>query len=157
MSAPGATVDGVTFASLETAWEVALLTSPTVFYPRFGPLPAVVAVHGQDGAWDTAGKSRTLELSNGSVIETITDVTFPFFFGYDLSDFTGFFGSVVAGARAEWTFTPEAGGTRIQWTYAFHPKPGGGLVVSAVVALFWRRYMQRVLPAILTAADARAS
>ena len=87
------------------AWEISGPLDPTKYYPKFGPLPAVVGVRDQTGTWDTVGQSRTLLLSDGSsVVETITDADSPTYFAYELSNFTGLFGRLVAGARAEWSF-----------------------------------------------------
>ena len=150
------TVEAIAHASAQRSWNIALQTPPTAFYPRFGPLPAVVAVHGQPAYWDVVGYSRTLELSDGgSVVETITQSDPGAFFGYDLSNFEKLFGRLVSGARAEWTFSVEGATTRIRWSYAFHPLPGRGLVVRAIVALFWAPYMRRVLPTIVAAIDTR--
>ena len=138
------------------SWTVALQTAPTEFYPRFGPLPAVVGVDGQPPTWDVPGYTRTLRLSDGgTVVETITDSVAGEFFGYDLTSFRRLFGRLVSGARAEWSFTPEGSGTRIRWSYAFHPLPGRGPVVRAIVALAWAPYMRRVLPAVVAAIDSR--
>lgn len=145
-------VEGVAQASPEIAWDVALQTPPTVFYPRFGPLPAVIEVKDSPPTWDRVGFTRTLLLSDGSSVkEHITESDRGNFFGYDLTDFQKLFGLLVSGARAEWTFTPEAGATRIRWTYAFHPLPGRAVIVRLIVALFWAPYMRRVLPAIIAA------
>ena len=148
-----AAVDGVAAASALSAWTTAVQTPPTEFYPRFGPLPAVVAVRDQPRSWDTVGFTRILDLSDGGhVTETITQSEPGVFFGYDLSGFQKLFGRLVSGARAEWTFTPEGSSgaaTRIRWSYAFHPLPGRGWIVRAIVAAFWAPYMRRVLPAIV--------
>ncbi|MEM7469589.1 MAG: polyketide cyclase, partial [Pseudomonadota bacterium] len=37
----------------------------------YGPLPAVVKVQNQTGAWDGAGQSRTVVLSDGSLAQEI--------------------------------------------------------------------------------------
>jgi hypothetical protein len=147
-----AAVEGVAKAAPEIAWDIALQTSPTVFYPKFGPLPAVIDVEDQPPTWNCVGFTRTLKLSDGgSVREHITESDRGVFFGYDLTDFQKLFGHLVSGARAEWTFTPDAGGTRIRWTYAFHPLPGRAPIVKLIVALFWAPYMRRVLPGIIAA------
>ena len=100
--------------------------------------------------------TRTLALSDGgSVVETITESDPGVFFGYNLSAFQKLFGRLVSGARAEWTFTSEGATTRIRWTYAFHPLAGRGLIVRAIVALFWAPYMKRVLPTIVSAINRR--
>jgi len=136
------------------AWEVSGPLDPTTFYPKFGPLPAVVGVRDQSGSWDTVGRSRTLLLSDGSsVVETITDADSPTYFAYELSDFTKLFGRLVAGARAEWRFERIDTGTSIRWTYTFRAKPGRGWIVALIVRLFWDRYMSRVLPPIAAAVE----
>jgi hypothetical protein len=136
-------------ATPKQAYDIAGPVDPTRFYPRLGPLPAVTAVRNQTGTWDTPGRSRTLVLSDGgSVVETITDAHSPSFFAYDLSHFRKLFGALVSGARAEWRFDRAATGTTITWTYTFFGKPGRGLIVSAIVRLFWGPYMRRVLPRI---------
>jgi hypothetical protein len=154
-----ASVEGVASADALAAWTIALQTSPTEFYPRFGPLPAVVSVRDQPPEWDVVGRTRTLELSDGGhVVETITQSEPGVFFGYDLNEFQRLFGHLVSGARAEWTFTPEGASgaaTRIRWTYAFHPLPGRGWIVRAIVAALWAPYMRRVLPAIIAEAGRR--
>ena len=138
------------------SWNIALQTSPAEFYPEFGALPAVVRVHGQPPTWDAAGFTRTLELSDGgSVVETIAVSDPGVSFVYDLHDFRRLFGWLVSGARAEWTFASEGATTRIRWSYAFHPRPGRGLVVDAIVLLLWAPYMRRVLPTIVAAIERR--
>jgi hypothetical protein len=126
----------------------------TRFYPKAGVLPAVVEVRHQTGGWDAAGQTRTLVLSDGgSVKETLRSATEPLF-AYDLSNFTGVFGALVAGARSEWRVAAEGAGSSIAWTYAFTAQPGRGLLVAAIVRFAWAPYMRRVLPPI--AASTRA-
>jgi len=150
MASSTATVQLVAHAEPDIAWDVTTLTNPTWFYAKFGPLPGVVDVWGQVGEWNAVGKTRTLKLSDGgSVIETLTDVAHAEFFAYDLSEFQGLFGRIVAGARAEWDFWQEGDSTGIRWTYTYTARPGFGLVVSAIVRVFWSRYMQRTLPVIV--------
>ena len=151
----GASANGVARATLEQTWNITVPLAPPGFYPKFGPLPAVTVVQDQTGVWDAVGQTRTLLLSDGgSVVETITDYRRGEFFAYELTEFQKLFGKLVSGARAEWSFSNvqlEAGpGTRIDWTYTFFPKPGAGLIVAAIVSLFWGPYMRRVLPGIIT-------
>lgn len=142
-------MDAVAQATPKQSYETSGPIDPTQFYPRFGPLPAVVGVRDQSGTWDTVGHSRRLDLSDGGhVIETITDAASPNFFAYELSDFQKLFGMLVSGARAEWRFERVAGGTRIRWTYTFFGKPGRAWIVKLIVALWWAPYMKRVLPPI---------
>jgi len=159
----GYAYDLVAAAPLDVAWSVSVPADPTQFYPKFGPLPAVVAVRDQTGPWDAVGRTRRLMLSDGGhVIEHIREVRHNAgtgersFFAYELTDFQKLFGHLVAGARAEWTYTEVAGGTRIRWSYEFFPRPRSSAIVSAIVKLFWAPYMRRVLPGIVTAVE-RAS
>jgi len=157
MTSHGATAEGIARAKLETTWAIAQPITPVGFYPRFGPLPAVVDVKDQTGAWDAAGQTRTLVLSDGgSVVEHTRIVERPSFFAYELTDFQKLFGHLVSGARAEWTFTDVEGYTRISWSYEFHPYPRAGLLVGAIVKLFWAPYMRRVLPGIIAEVERRA-
>jgi len=150
----GATVALVAAAPIDQAWRVSVPADPTKFYPKYGPLPAVVGVRDQTGPWDAVGQTRTLQLSDGgSVVEHIREIDFQRFFAYELTDFQKLFGHLVEGARAEWTYTEVAGGTRISWSYAFHPKKGAGLLVTAIVRLAWAPYMRRVLPGIVKAVE----
>jgi hypothetical protein len=149
-----ATVELIAHAPPAVTWDVATLTSPTWFYPKYGLLPAVIDVCAQSGAWNEVAKTRTLVLGDGgSVVETITDVTPLEFFGYNLTEFQGLFGMLVAGARAEWDFWEQDGGTGIRWSYSFTARPGAGFAVSLIVRLFWARYMARVLPVIVREAE----
>jgi hypothetical protein len=121
---------------------------PTKFYPRAGVLPAVVDVRDQTGGWDAGGQTRALVLSDGgTVVETLRSADAPLF-SYDLTQFTGLFGMLVARAHSEWTVTAHGGRSTIVWTYSFTSRPGRGLVIAAIVRFAWAPYMRRVLPAI---------
>ena len=136
-------------ATPKQAYDISGPLDPTRFYPKSGALPAVIEVRDQSGSWDTVARTRMLMLSDGGhVIETITDTDSPTYFAYELSDFQKLFGVLVTGARAEWRFEREAGGTSIRWTYTFFGKPGRGWIVAAIVKFLWGPYMGRVLPPI---------
>ncbi|MGV8912377.1 MAG: SRPBCC family protein [Rhodoglobus sp.] len=140
------------------AYEISGPLDPTQFYPRFGPLPAVIEVRNQSGHWSSVGRTRTLMLSDGGhVIETITDADSPALFAYELSDFQKLFGTLVSGARAEWTFESSESGSIIRWRYTFFARPARGWVVWLVVRLWWGRYMRHVLPSIAREIDNAAS
>ncbi|WP_010203166.1 SRPBCC family protein [Salinibacterium sp. PAMC 21357] len=140
------------------AYEFSGPLDPTLFYPRFGPLPAVVEVREQSGHWSSVGRTRTLMLSDGGhVVETITDADSPGLFAYELSDFQKLFGNLVSGARAEWRFEPRQSGSVVRWRYTFFARPARGWIVWLVVKLFWARYMRQVLPPIAREIDNLAS
>jgi len=141
--------EGFAPAKPDRTFEIMTPSDPTRFYPKFGPIPATVKVEDQTGAWDAPGQSRKLTLSDGGTfIERLEVVDDPRRFAYRLTDFTGFFGNLVAFAEAEWDFDAAIEGTRVRWTYTFHAQPKRGWIVRLIVVLFWRRYMKRVLPGL---------
>ncbi|MET4052393.1 hypothetical protein ABID81_001763 [Frigoribacterium sp. PvP054] len=131
----------------DRAWRVATPLTPVGFYPRAGVIPAVVAVHDQTGTWDAVGRTRRLELSDGSsVVESLVRVEPDQVFVYELSRFTGLLGRLVSGGRAEWSYRSTiTGRTRIDWTYSFFARPGRGTIVRGIVRFAWAPYMRRVL------------
>ena len=148
--ASSAKAEGFAPAKPDRTFAIMTPSDPSRFYPKFGPIPAIVKVEDQTGPWDAAGQSRKLTLSDGgTVIERLTLVEAPRRFTYHLADFTGFFGNLVAFADAEWDFDAAVEGTRVRWTYTFHAQPQRGWVVRLVVVLFWARYMRRVLPGLI--------
>jgi Polyketide cyclase / dehydrase and lipid transport len=145
-----ATVDAPARATPERCFAVLAPIDPTLYYPKYGPLPAVTGVRNQSGSWDTRGRTRTLDLSDGGfVVETITRVDASRNFDYELSNFQKLFGVLVSSALAEWSFEPVGGGTNIHWAYSFHARPGRGWIVKLIVGLWWAPYMRRVLPPII--------
>lgn len=166
-----ATREGVTTAPVERAFRIGTPLTPVGFYPRSGPLPAVVAVHDQTGAWDAPGQTRRLELSGGgAVVETLVRVEPPGpidhtgTFVYELTDFRGPLRLLVRGGTAEWWYSAggasdgstQGRGTRISWRYTFHARAGAGVAVHAIVVVFWGPYMNRVLRGIVAELDRRA-
>lgn len=140
----------VVAAALDSAWRVATPLTPVGFYPRAGVIPAVVAVHDQTGPWDAVGRTRRLELSDGSsVVESLVRVEPDRAFVYELSRFTGLLGRLVTGGRADWSYSSTPNGrTRVDWTYSFFARPGRGLIVRGIVRFAWAPYMRRVLVGI---------
>jgi hypothetical protein len=153
-----ASVEVLTRTHPRQAYEVSCPLDHTRFYPRFGPLPAVIEVRDQSGEWNAVGRTRTLMLSDGGhVIETITDAESPEFFAYELSDFQKLLGTLVSGARAEWRFEPRQGGSLVRWKYTFFARPARGWIVWLIVRLWWARYMRQVLPPLAHEVDRLAA
>lgn len=148
---------GTTRAPLERAFALGTPMTPVGYYPKYGPLPEVLEVRLQTGPWDAPGQRRQLMLSDGgSVTETLVTVEAPHRFVYELSNFERILGRLVTGARAEWEYTAEGGGTRVDWKYTFFARPGAGAALKAIVRIFWAPYMKRVLPGILAEIDRSA-
>jgi hypothetical protein len=145
-----AKAEGFAPAKPDRTFAIMTPSDPTRFYPKFGPIPAIVKVEDQTGDWDAVGQSRKLTLSDGgTLVERLKVVDAPRRFAYQLTDFTGFFGTLVAFAEAEWDFDANVEGTRIRWTYTYHAQPKRGWIVRLVVVLFFGRYMKRVLPGLI--------
>jgi len=139
---------------LDWTWNVLVPIDPARFYPKFGPIPATVAVREQSGPWNEVGQTRKLILADGGhVIETITDVENEAFFAYELTDFQKAFKLLVHHARAEWTYTATPDGTLVHWTYTFVPRKNRGWAVGLIVQLWWGSYMRAVLPEIIHEAE----
>ncbi|AMM19625.1 hypothetical protein AX769_05065 [Frondihabitans sp. PAMC 28766] len=153
-----ATADGDTSARFDRAWDIGTPMTPLGYYPKYGPLPAVVEVRDQTGPWDATGQTRQLMLSDGGyVIEHLVRVDREAgLFVYELSDFQKLFGRLVSGARAEWEYRATNTGTHVRWTYTFFARPGAGLLLEAIVRFAWAPYMRKVLPGILAEIDRHA-
>jgi len=142
--------EGFAPAKPDRTFAIMTPSDPTRFYPKFGLIPSIVKVEDQTGGWDGVGQSRKLILSDGgTVIARLKVVDPPRRFAYQLTDFTGFFGNLVAFADAEWDFDASVEGTRIRWTYTYHAQPKRGWIVRLVVRLAWAPYMKRVLPGLI--------
>ncbi len=141
-------------APIDEVFAVVSTADPAAWYPRFGPLPAVIRVTERTAPFDRLGATRRLHLSDGGhVREEVTVVQAPTEHSYRLTGFEKLFGRLVESALAEWTFHDEApDATRIRWTYSFTARRGRGALVALIVALAWRPYMRRVLPPLARSA-----
>ncbi len=115
----------------------------SLVFTGWGPFPGVRGASNQTGAWDAPGQTRNPDLTDGSTaVERLTEYTAPGSFAYEITGFTNALRHLVVGVRGEWTFTPDAAGTVIRWTYEFMPRRGRMLVLRWVVAPLWKQSMQ---------------
>ena len=115
----------------------------SLIFKGWGPFPAVRGVNNQTEAWDHPGASRNPDLSDGSTAtERLTEYTSGHSFAYELTQFTNVLRYLIQGVRGEWTFTPDAEGTVIRWTYEFKPLRRRYLLVRRLLAPLWRLYME---------------
>jgi hypothetical protein len=118
-------------------------------FTGYGPLPSITGTHNQTGAWDAAGQTRTVSLSDGSSAhELITKYEYPGYFRYTVSGFTGMLGLFTGSANGEWWFqdNPSSGNTRIKWRYAFNARAIWSVPILWIITnVFWRGYMQKAL------------
>jgi hypothetical protein len=76
-------------------------------------------------------------------------------FDYRVTDFTGILSHIVGEAAARWRYEPRATGSRIRWTYEYHPLPGRRFLVHRVIGPIWLRYMRRSLARCAEVAEGR--
>jgi len=122
---------------------------PDLFHKRYGPIPPIKSVEGQDGVWGTVGQTRTIRTSDGgSMREELTRVERPHAFGYTLTNVTGPMKPLVSQVEGLWSFEAVGSDTRITWQWTIHPKSG---LVEPIMPLFcklWRSYAARSFDSI---------
>jgi hypothetical protein len=143
-----ATIEAEVSANRSAAFEHIVPTDLTAIFTGYGPLPAVISIENQTGAWDTAGQTRTVHLSDGSSAqELLTRYEHPCYFSYTVSGFTGALRFLTTSAHGEWWFSDVASErTQIKWRYAFNARSVLAVpVLFFIVKLLWRRYMRKAL------------
>lgn len=123
------------------------LTAPlaTIFSRRHVVLPPVKEVRDQEGAWGRVGQTRVVVTSDGGAMrETLTDVSPPRSFSYELNDITGPMRPLVEGIDGRWEFAPKGTGTVITWRWTLHPRALGAPLMPLVTRM-WRRYAAKAL------------
>jgi hypothetical protein len=145
-------VEGTIPASLERTFAVFMPIDLRQILRGFGPLPPVVAVEKQTGAWDSVGESRVIRLADDSTMkETLVTVEAPQHFGYRIDELTSALRHLVSHFDGAWYFEAreERGGeprTGARWRYAFTPRSGWTrLPALLILSLFWKPYMKRAL------------
>jgi hypothetical protein len=132
--------------SIEDAFRATLMQLPTVCRHRYGLIPPITGVTGNEGEWGTVGSSRTLVLrGSGSVREELVHVDRPHSFGYTMSHITGPLSTVVSWIQGEFVFTPAGTGTRITWRYILHARSALTGVALPVIGWSWRGYARQAL------------
>lgn len=134
---------------LDSAW-AGILDAPLedLFPHRAGIIPPIKECTGQDGGWDTVGKTRTVVLSDGtSNVETLVEYDKAGgSYRYRLSDFVGPMKALVAGVDGRFTFVPEGSGTRVTWSWAIRPTNAVARLALPVVGVFWKQYAAKMWP-----------
>jgi len=146
MSNPVVTSYSRVFAApVEEAFDRVLPTPlPELFHRRYGPIPPIKSVEGQDGVWGTVGQTRTIRTADGgSMREELTRVERPSAFGYTISDVTGPMKALVGRVNGLWSFDATEGGTRVTWEWTIYPKSALARPVMGPFCALWRRYAAR--------------
>jgi hypothetical protein len=136
---------------------------PGVFYTELDTvlrdeagLPGVTRTTGTTGAWDIAGSTRIVHLSDGTWCrETVKTATAPHYFAYRLTEFSSrLVGMLVREATGQWWFTDDGAGTHAKWTYTAESRSllAAPLLVP-VIKILWRRYMTSAIRRIKARAE----
>jgi hypothetical protein len=139
-------------APVETVFEAALsLPLPQLYRRRYGPMPPIVEVRGQQGPWEVPGQTRVLVLADrGSMREEMLTIDRPLSFSNRLTVLTGPFRPVVATVEESWSFravgaATEGAATEATWEWNLYPRSAVAAVVLPLVARLWRGYARGVL------------
>lgn len=131
-----------------TAFEYIVPIDLTSIFVGYGPLPAVTGTKNQTGAWDGAGQTRTVLLSDGtSSQEMLTEYGHPNYFKYTVDRFTGILRFVTSSANGEWWFSiVSSDKTLIKWHYTFYAKSIFAVpILWFITKVLWRNYMIKAL------------
>lgn len=133
--------------AVEQAFDTVLaLPLDELFTRRYGPIPPIRSVEGQQGAWGTVGQSRVIRLADGgSMREELTSLERPRSFAYRISEVTGAMKPIAARVDGLWSFEPAGTGVQICWQWTVHPASKIGAVALPVFARFWRGYARQAL------------
>ena len=110
-----------------------------LFNKRFGPIPPIRGVEGQDGDWGTVGQTRTIRMADGnSMREELTHADPPNAFGYTITEVTGPLKPLAARVEGMWTFEAAGTGTRITWRWRVQPASPLVRPLMPVFGWLWR-------------------
>ena len=119
-------------------------------------LPGVTRTTGTTGAWDVAGSTRIVHLSDGTTCrETVRTATAPDYFAYRLTEFSSrIIRMLVREANGQWWFTDDGGGTRAKWTYTAEGRTLLAMpILFPVIRIMWNRYMSSAMKNIKARAE----
>jgi hypothetical protein len=131
---------------LRQAFDVTLpISLTTIFSRRYGLLPPIKQVRGQDGVWGQVGQSRVVVTTDGGTMgEMLTEVDAPHSFDYQLTDITGPLRPLVDTIDGRWEFAPKGTGTLITWRWTLRPSRLGAYVMP-LFSVMWRGYARQAL------------
>jgi hypothetical protein len=130
----------------QRAFDVTLpIPLTAIFSRRFGLLPPIKEVRGQNGVWGQVGQTRTVVTTDGgAMLELLTEIDSPHSFSYLLSDISGPMGPLVDSIEGRWEFESQENDTQITWRWTLHTR-GLGPFVMPLVTLMWHGYARRAL------------
>lgn len=154
-----AQIEGRIPVALDTVFDVFAPVDLTTIMRGHGPLPAVIAVEDQSGAWNEIGESRIVRLSDGgALLETLTAFDRPRHIAYTINELTNALRFLVSEFHGAWFFEEGqmlledavgSGGAPVviaRWRYEFVSRSFlAWPLVWLVVTCFWKPYMVKAL------------
>lgn len=126
--------------------EVMPMPLELLFSRRYGPLPGIKGVTGQDAPWRTTGQTRTIHLADGGTLrEELVEVRRPDVFAYRLTDVTGPLRPLASSIDGRWEFEPAGTGVRIAWQWSIHPANRAGALLLPTFARLWQGFARQAL------------
>jgi len=115
-----------------------------------GPIPGIARAEILGDGQLRAGAQRRIELTDGSVMgEEILSFERPRLHAYRWQDAPAMpLALLVRRGTGEWSFAPEAGGTKVAWAYRFELTTPLAWPAAALVARLFRRWMAQGLAAL---------
>ena len=128
---------------------VACETFPRILRP-LGPIPGIAQARMLDAPGPATGARRRIELTDGSSLdEELLAVERPSRHTYRwLGPPARPLGLLVRRGTGDWSFVPEAGGTRVVWSYRFELSSPLAAPLAWPVVLLFRRWMAAGLEAL---------
>lgn len=141
-------------APVEAVFEAALsLPLPQLYSRRYGPMPPIVEVRDQQGAWTSPGQTRVFVLADrGTMGEEMLSIDRPHQFSNRLTVLSGPFRPIVATVEESWTFRSTRPGNRTEatWEWNLFPRSAIARALLPVVGRLWLGYAGGVLEQLST-------
>jgi hypothetical protein len=138
---------GTVPAPLETVFEAALsLPLPQLYRRRYGPMPPIVEVRDQQGAWDSPGQARVFVLADGGEMrEEMLSLDPPHMFANRLTVLSGPFRPLVGTIEETWSFRTVGDATEATWEWHLYPRSAVAKLLVPLVGRLWLGYARGVL------------
>lgn len=116
-------------------------------FPGKGPIPGVISAQVVGGGPIGRGAVRRVKTKDGNELdETYIQFDPPTSYAYEMSKFKLPLSLVMRKATGTWRFTPEAGGTRVVWTYSVElPSAFSAPFTALIVKVFMKDAMNLCL------------
>jgi len=116
-------------------------------FPGKGPIPGVISAHVVGGGPIARGAVRRVKTKDGNELdETYIQFDPPTGYAYEMSKFKLPLSLMMKKATGTWRFSPETGGTRVDWPYSVElPSPLAAPLTALIVKVFMKDAMNLCL------------